>query len=117
MGDWLPPASAATNSATHDFRHHNFFRWGQFPGVVSARLGAWRLTELLGQHGSDSSGGGVHFHRKWNLGIWMVKVGSRAEGSLEFLEGFVGTGVPGQGLGLSLEHGSQWGSMQAEIFD
>ncbi len=24
--------------------------WGQFPGVVSERLEAWRLTELLGQH-------------------------------------------------------------------
>ncbi len=50
-------------------------RWGQFPGVVSARLEAWRLTELLGQHGSDSSDGGVHFHHKWNMGIWMTKDG------------------------------------------
>ncbi len=65
--------------------------WGQFPGVVSTRLDVWRLTELLGQNGSNSSGGGVHFHHKGNLGIWMTKDGSCAEGGLEFLEGFVGT--------------------------
>ncbi len=47
----------------------------------------------------------------------MTKDGSRAEGGLEFFEGFVGTGVLGQGLGLSSEHRSQWGSMQAEVFD
>ncbi len=47
----------------------------------------------------------------------MTKDGSRAEGCLELLEGFVGAGVPGQGLGLSTEHGGQRGSMQAEILD
>ncbi len=56
----------------------------------------WRLTEFLGQHSSDSSGGGIHFHQKWNMGIWMMKDGSRAEGSLDCFEGFVGTSVPGQ---------------------
>ncbi len=85
-------------------------RWGQFLRVVSAKLEAGRLTKLLGQHGSDSDGGGIHFHHKWNMGIWMTKDRSRAKGGLKFLKGFVGAGVLGQGLGLSSEHRRQWGS-------
>lgn len=47
----------------------------------------------------------------------MMKNGSHAKCVLEILKGFVGAGVPGQGLGLSSEQGGQWGSMQTEIFD
>ncbi len=47
----------------------------------------------------------------------MMKDGSHAEGGLEFFKGFVGTGIPGQGLGLSSEHRCQWGSMETEIFN
>ncbi len=47
----------------------------------------------------------------------MTKDGGRAECHHEFLEGFVGAGVPGQGLGLTSEHGSQGGRMQTEILD
>ncbi len=65
----------------------------------------WRFNEFLGQqilylgqHGSDSGSGGVHR---------MAKYGSRAEGSLEFLEGFMGNGVPGQGFVFSSVHRRQ----------
>ncbi len=39
----------------------------------------------------------------------MFKDGGCAESSLELLEGFMGAGVPGQGLGLTTEQGGQWG--------
>ncbi len=46
------------------------FRWGQFLGVVCARLEVRRLTELLREHGPYSGGGGIHFHHKWHMRIW-----------------------------------------------
>ncbi len=47
----------------------------------------------------------------------MFKDGGCAESSLELLEGFVGAGAPGQGLGLTTEQGGQWGRMLSEILD
>ncbi len=80
--------------------------WGQFLRVICARLEVWRLTKHLGQHSPDSRGGGVHFYYEWYLGIRMFKDGGCAESSLELL-GFMGAGVPGQGLGLTTEQGGQ----------
>jgi len=77
--------------------------WGQFLGIVCARLEAWRLTELLRKHCLYSGGGSIIFNQKWNMGIWMVKDGGSAKGSCQVVECFVGADVPGQGLGLSSE--------------
>lgn len=47
----------------------------------------------------------------------MANNGGRAECGLKAFEGFVGAGIPGQGLGLSAEQGGKRGSEQTETVD
>ncbi len=62
---------------------------------------------ILRQHCSHASGGGIHFHYEWELGVPDVKGRSSAEGLLELLVGCLSFGVPGQRLGFLPEHGSE----------
>lgn len=47
----------------------------------------------------------------------MTKDGDRAECGPKAFEGFVGTGIPGQELGLSAEQGGKRGCEQTETLD
>jgi len=87
-------------------------RQGKLHGEESARMVMWWLSVVLGQHCSHTGGGGIHFHNKWELGIWMGEDGSSGEGLLELLEGGLSFGVPRQrdlGFWRSMEmRGAEW---------
>ncbi len=78
---------------------------------------ARRLAKLLGQHGPDSGGRSVYHYHEWHLRVRMAQDGGRAERFLELFNGFVGIGVPGQGLGLSLQEGGERSSEHTVVLD